>query len=460
VPAQTWEVEVLSAANAWVPQHGLSFRTVDFAGHAGEPAHRVYTQPLHGLPPGGTFFYRVRLDGRTVFQNPGKALKDVGQRQVVAIAGDLVSTDHAPTKRVADRIMAANPDLMIVPGDIVNLSGHAQDYRNAFFPIYNADAQGPATGAPLMRNLVLVGCLGNNDTDRVLEPRSVWPAPKVPGSPIPKVNGLAYYYYFDQPLNGPTLALNDGPVHQPAAHTPYLHPRAAFQPFLDAAGNHYPNMGNFSFDSGDVHWVVLDSNYYMDWSDPALQAWLQNDLAMSAATWKIAVFHYPVFNLATWYRAYRNDDGSRMRQLWPIFQANGVDLTFSGHIHTYQRTRPFTFVGPLGRTPATSPVPNYPTYPDTAIVEDTAFTGAAPVLGAPPPPAPHGIISIISGGGGAHLRHMNAVKTFHALDPGHHPVAFVNAFGFSLLEIEGKRLNFRQISDTGVLQDEFVIVKP
>lgn len=457
---EDWVVEVMDGSPYWDDQSGLSFKSVDFGNLASEPVHRVFTQPLTGLPPGGTFWYRVRLAGKTVFQNQGRALKAPGQKQVVAIAGDLVSGDHAPTRRVVDQIMLKSPDLMVVPGDMVNLEGHANQYRNALFSIYNTDAQGPTIGAPLMRNIPLVGCLGNNDTDRVLEPRTPgWPQPKVAGPPTPARNGLAYYYYFDLPLNGPVLTINDGNTPQPATHTPYLHPKNDFNPFLDAAGARYLRMNNFSFDSGDIHWVVLDSNYYMNWSDPNLQLWLTSDLAGSTAIWKVVVFHYPVFNLATWYRTYREDEGSRMRQLWPIFAAHGVDLTFSGHIHTYQRTRPFTFTGPLTVTPASAPIPGFPTYPDSALVEDTVFTGNVGSA------LPNGVISIISGGGGAHLRNMTQ-KTFHGPDPGHHPVRFFgNEHGFSMLETErlgsgAKKLTFEHFNSAGTSRDRFMIVKP
>ena len=44
--------------------------------------------------------------------------------------------------------------------------------------------------------------------------------------------------------------------------------------FLDLAGPAYPRMANYSFDYGGVHWAVLDTNSYANWTDPALRDWL------------------------------------------------------------------------------------------------------------------------------------------------------------------------------------------
>ena len=458
---QDWQVEVLDRRGAWDRQIGLNHRLVDFgpALAATEPAHRIYIAPLALPEPGAEFCYRVRIGSHVVFQSRGKALRKPGQKQRVAIAGDLVSGDPAPTRRIVNQILKHKPDLMVVPGDMVNLEGHANQYRRALFSNYNSSLNDPAHGAPLMRQIALVGCLGNNDTDRVLEPRGF---PPVQNPPAPRLNGLAYYYYFSQPLNGPQLRVNLGAVHDPAAMTPHL--TYSFLPFLNAAGRswvsavRFPKMGNFSFDSGNVHWVVLDSNYYMDWSNADLQRWLDEDLRASTATWKIAVFHYPVFTHSTRHAQYRDLEGSRMRQLWPIFMRHGVSLTLSGHLHTYQRTRSMEFTGPASVTPATAVPPGYPTLDDAGIREDFAFTGEEPAASGPRPPAPQGIISIITGAGGAHL-HPGQTRRPAGSVPD--PIQFEFArHSFSLLETDGNRLTFSQLDENGHQLDRFVIVKP
>jgi len=40
-------------------------------------------------------------------------------------------------------------------------------------------------------------------------------------------------------------------------------------------------MSNFSYDYGNAHWTVIDSDTYVDWTDSTLKAWVANDLANS-----------------------------------------------------------------------------------------------------------------------------------------------------------------------------------
>ena len=78
-------------------------------------------------------------------------------------------------------------------------------------------------------------------------------------------------------------------------------------------------VANYSFDYGDAHWTVLDSNFHADWTDPALVAWLVNDLnAARDAAWRFVAFHHPGFNSS---RAHFDDQ--RMRVLAPALPLHG-----------------------------------------------------------------------------------------------------------------------------------------
>jgi len=61
-------------------------------------------------------------------------------------------------------------------------------------------------------------------------------------------------------------------------------------------------------------------------------AWLEQQLAESTATWKIALFHHPPYTCG-------GHDGNRdVQRSWvPLFEAYGVQLVLSGHDHNYQR---------------------------------------------------------------------------------------------------------------------------
>ena len=142
-----WRVEVY-AHGAWMAQGPPTFVRVDL-GVAGEPLHRVYTQPLAGLPAGGEFFYRVRVGPTVVFQNRGKALKGPTEAQRVVIAGDLVTgATVGQARRMADRCSLKTRTCSWVPGISSTWKAMPSRTRNTLFPIYNSTVQGPAHGAP------------------------------------------------------------------------------------------------------------------------------------------------------------------------------------------------------------------------------------------------------------------------------------------------------------------------
>lgn len=93
----------------------------------------------------------------------------------------------------------------------------------------------------------------------------------------------------------------------------------------------------YSFDYGEVHYVLLDTQeeelrrWKSDWT--ARQAvWLARDLAATQAKWKVVVCHKPFFDL--------NGVMTEHGKTWlPICQAYGVDLILSGHHHIYARRK-------------------------------------------------------------------------------------------------------------------------
>ncbi len=62
-------------------------------------------------------------------------------------------------------------------------------------------------------------------------------------------------------------------------------------------------------------------------------AWIEKQLAGSAARWKFAMFHFPPYNF--------EEDYSEIRKEWcSLFDKYHVDMVMSGHMHYYLRTRP------------------------------------------------------------------------------------------------------------------------
>ncbi len=95
----------------------------------------------------------------------------------------------------------------------------------------------------------------------------------------------------------------------------------------------------YSFDYGDVHFVVLNSG--SDWHTSStlklLQAqteWLEEDLASTQATWKIVMIHQGLYP-AKEERYFGSRD-----ILEPIMDEYNVDLVLQGHDHMVARTYP------------------------------------------------------------------------------------------------------------------------
>lgn len=96
---------------------------------------------------------------------------------------------------------------------------------------------------------------------------------------------------------------------------------------------------HYSFDYGNAHFVVLDSNLMGSEGDSATagMAWLENDLQNTNKEWKFVMFHHPAYEVSS----YDNSSCEVIKQNWvPILEENDVDLVFVGHQHMYMRTYP------------------------------------------------------------------------------------------------------------------------
>jgi hypothetical protein len=110
-------------------------------------------------------------------------------------------------------------------------------------------------------------------------------------------------------------------------------------PIFPVLGNHEDNSPDYydafgvsqwySFDCGNAHFAMLDSNL-----STAIQAeWLADDLS-GDTDWKFAVFHHPPYSSASYHWGGWLD----LRTTWePAFIANGVNAVFNGHVHVYER---------------------------------------------------------------------------------------------------------------------------
>jgi predicted phosphodiesterase len=424
--AANWTVEHQNKSNdPWMKAENIRFTTVAVSGIK---AHRVYHASLKGLMAGTNFTYRIIKDGKTVFTATAQASKSPEQPYRFIAFGD-IGAETPDQKALATRAYLSKPDFLVVPGDIVYEYGLISDYTKKFWPVYNAD-QPDTAGAPIMRTVPFIAAVGNHDA----ESRDLDKTP----------DALAYYMYWDQPLNGPLG--KEGGTFVPLLKGSDEHKNA----FLKAAGETYPRMTNFSFNYGNAHWTVLDADTYVDWTDKTLTDWVAKDLADSKdATWHFVMYHHPGFNSSR-----EHYEQQHMRLLSPIFEAGKVDVVFNGHVHNYQRTFPMTFapdkkgtllVGGKDNKQIRGRVVN------GKWVLDKSFDGKTNTH-------PKGVIYVITGAGGQEL--YNPEQTNDPDSWQKFTQTFIsNVHSLTIADVQGKKLTIKQVTSAGKELDTFTIVK-
>jgi hypothetical protein len=108
-----------------------------------------------------------------------------------------------------------------------------------------------------------------------------------------------------------------------------------FNYFGAAAGE--PDKGYYSYDIGDWHAIVLNSQCDeiggCGRSSPQGQ-WLQADLAANPSLCTLAYWHKPRFSSG------QHGGNSDMQDFWEILYAAGTDVVLNGHDHDYERFAP------------------------------------------------------------------------------------------------------------------------
>jgi acid phosphatase type 7 len=99
-----------------------------------------------------------------------------------------------------------------------------------------------------------------------------------------------------------------------------------------------PRSGYYSYDLGDWHVVVLNSNCRpaggCERGSPQ-QRWLAADLAAHPAFCTVAYMHHPRFSSGL------HGPDITLGALWATLSRGGVDIVLAGHDHHYERFAPF-----------------------------------------------------------------------------------------------------------------------
>ena len=193
-------------------------------------------------------------------------------------------------------------------------------------------------------------------------------------------------------------------------------------PLFTIIGNHEDNDANYynyfsppsdnkawySFDYGNAHFIILQSDEEFMLNDTTQLRWLKKDLeANQHQTWRFVLLHKPPFSSGGQHYV-----GTRIKmkeRIVPIFNEYNVDMVLSGDDHNYERTVPIG--GMNSRLPITY---------------------------------------VVCGNGGTPMRYVI---------PSQWTRVAKRVFGFTSIQIDGSRMHYRHITLDSCILDEFTLDK-
>ena len=199
----------------------------------------------------------------------------------------------------------------------------------------------------------------------------------------------------------------------------------------------------YSYDYGNIHFIVLDSYETNRSVGGAMYNWAQSDIQNTTQEWIVGIWHHPPYTKGS----HNSDTESNlidMRQNFlPMLENNGVDLVLSGHSHSYERS--YFLNGHYG---------NSGTFNSPTMTVGATGNGDGKIDGtgaySKSPTSSDGAVYITAGSSGK--------VSGGTLD--HNAMYYsVSQLGSCILEVDGSTLNVKFIRETGAIEDYFTIEK-
>jgi hypothetical protein len=308
---------------------------------------------LTGLNPDHTYYYSLGEPGpgsgnvEQAFRTAppsNKPPKD-GNTHIWMIGDSGTETEQSPftgefthpgeAEEVKQGFLAYNADkepvdLFVLLGDNAYLEGTDDQWQGAFFDIY-PNIMNKASVWPTIGNHEMGGACFDLSAFIGLPPGSFFtflggttdfsdpalfvggPADCSTGVPVPGADGSGppYLDIFSLPSGGELGGVPSGTEQY------------------------------YSANYGNVHLVSLDgqlSNADDDQRE-AMRQWLISDLSSNALDWTIVIFHHPPYSKGENHNSDSEQREIDMREHFtPVFEDYGVDVVYSGHAHSYERS--------------------------------------------------------------------------------------------------------------------------
>jgi len=238
---------------------------------------------LEDLLPDTDYFYEALADGEVVGETYAfRTAPEEAVPFVFAVVGDTMYSGQEKLQ-IKDRILGDAPSFLIHLGDFAAETGGYEErlWRRHFFEDYE----------DLLSRVPLIPVVGNHEYQGVI----------VVFFSIPGAAPLFHDY------------------------------------FSTAEQERW-----FSFDWGNVHFIVLDANIAEDLQPDSEQIrWLEQDLVKSTdgeddPDWRVACWHEPAFSSGA---GQIDFPGQPLREnVAPLMERYGVDVVFYGHDHFYERS--------------------------------------------------------------------------------------------------------------------------
>ena len=245
----------------------------------------IHTAKLEGLKPEMGYYYRVIRKERATGQevaSPIRSFQTASLPETPFAFAVIADTQGNPkvNGKLAQHAWGLRPNFMIVPGDLVDDGLRKEQWVKEFFESLS----------PLISRVPFYPVLGNHER-----------------------NADHYYRYMDLP--------------DPEYY--------------------------YTFDYGNARFFMLDSNKKMDpqseqylWLEEQLkQLEAQQQAGDKSIVWKFASFHHPPYSsdeddYGNLWKGKSTWGDQKARLMADLFDRYGVDIVWTGHIHSYERTWP------------------------------------------------------------------------------------------------------------------------